>query len=216
MSHREDYSECGNTPVKAIEVHGRAYHFSLFNSDYKPVPDEIEQVSVGKATLRFFMGSDEIQKKFFAKVIRWDRFVGVRCADKLVGYAAIYRDGVGPYDAGLKDFIAEFGMLSGSFKFGLYRLFEMRYSRSECYLFKLYVSEEYRGKGLGESLIDFLFGELKLRGLGSLDLEVYQKNEKAIRFYERLGFVTYKIFSIPLVGRFFPDSVVFKMRKDIK
>lgn len=52
------------------------------------------------------------------------------------------------------------------------------------YVEGIFVSEEARSQGIGKSLLDFL----KTKKTG-LRLNVYQKNVRAIRFYEREGFV---------------------------
>lgn len=52
-----------------------------------------------------------------------------------------------------------------------------------AYIEGIFVTEEARSQGVGKSLLDFL----KAKKL-ELHLNVYQKNNRAIRFYEREGF----------------------------
>lgn len=50
------------------------------------------------------------------------------------------------------------------------------------------VHPQWRRRGIGESLINSLIGELKKRGSHALMLEVRASNEPAIGLYEKLGF----------------------------
>ena len=54
---------------------------------------------------------------------------------------------------------------------------------SGSYIEGVFVSEKVQSQGIGKSLLDFL----KAKKAG-LRLNVYQKNTRAIRFYEREGF----------------------------
>lgn len=55
------------------------------------------------------------------------------------------------------------------------------------YLEDLYVSPEYRGKGIGKSLLVHLAGIVVERGWGRLDWSVLDWNRPAIEFYDRIG-----------------------------
>jgi ribosomal protein S18 acetylase RimI-like enzyme len=52
----------------------------------------------------------------------------------------------------------------------------------------MYVSPDYRGKGINKKLIDRLVVWSKERGVNDHYLEVYSGNSPAIRAYEKLGF----------------------------
>ncbi len=54
---------------------------------------------------------------------------------------------------------------------------------------RIYLLERYRGSGLGRRLMSEAIGEARRRGARRLLLGVYGRNETAIGFYERLGFV---------------------------
>lgn len=51
----------------------------------------------------------------------------------------------------------------------------------------LFISPEYIGKGLGRKLTDFAFSELKAE-----KVDVNEQNTNAVKFYKKLGFVTYE------------------------
>lgn len=53
---------------------------------------------------------------------------------------------------------------------------------------KIYILQDYIGQSIGEQLQNELFNEVKLNGIKTLWLAVWDENEKAIRFYERYGF----------------------------
>lgn len=51
------------------------------------------------------------------------------------------------------------------------------------YIAGIFVRKEARSEGIGKALLDFVKGKKQ-----ELTLNVYQKNERAVRFYEREGF----------------------------
>jgi diamine N-acetyltransferase len=55
------------------------------------------------------------------------------------------------------------------------------------YLDDLYVKEEYRGKGVGQSFFDALITEAKQSGCKKMRWQVSRWNEKAIQFYKHIG-----------------------------
>jgi GNAT superfamily N-acetyltransferase len=59
---------------------------------------------------------------------------------------------------------------------------------SHAYLGFMYVSPEYRGKGLNKKIMDRLITWSENKGINDHYLEVYSGNSSAIRAYEKLGF----------------------------
>lgn len=57
------------------------------------------------------------------------------------------------------------------------------------YLEDIYINEKYRGRGIGERLISKVARIAAERGSERLDLLVLDWNERAMKFYERLGAV---------------------------
>ncbi|MBC7878294.1 MAG: GNAT family N-acetyltransferase [Anaerolineales bacterium] len=53
---------------------------------------------------------------------------------------------------------------------------------------RIYTLQEYIGKGVGPGLMRESIREAKERGFNSLWLGVWEKNERAIKFYEKWGF----------------------------
>ena len=54
------------------------------------------------------------------------------------------------------------------------------------------VEEAYRGQGIGKKLMEFAAGLAREKGLDRIQLNVYEDNAAAVRFYESLGFATQK------------------------
>ena len=52
----------------------------------------------------------------------------------------------------------------------------------------IYVDENCRRKGMGETLVRFLHLSAKLKGIKRLRLHVHPENKKAIALYEKLGY----------------------------
>ncbi len=52
------------------------------------------------------------------------------------------------------------------------------------------VDENWRRQGIGESLFEFLKGEASALGISSVQLNVWEFNQSAFEFYEKLGFKT--------------------------
>jgi len=53
---------------------------------------------------------------------------------------------------------------------------------------RIYVIKEFQGKKIGQKLLDEVLGIAKENQMDYLWLGVWEKNERAIRFYERNGF----------------------------
>jgi ribosomal protein S18 acetylase RimI-like enzyme len=53
---------------------------------------------------------------------------------------------------------------------------------------RIYVVKKLQGSGLGYKLMQFAFDYSRQKGFDTLWLGVWERNEKAIRFYEKFGF----------------------------
>lgn len=56
------------------------------------------------------------------------------------------------------------------------------------YIGFMYVKEEYRGKGISQKIIQYLYDWFKTEDLEEIRLTVYDKNPRAIKAYEKVGF----------------------------
>lgn len=64
--------------------------------------------------------------------------------------------------------------------------------RSYCHIEEFGVSPAFRRQGIARALIDFCRGEAAKRGLSRIELDVWAFNEDALKFYEAVGFRTYR------------------------
>ncbi len=69
---------------------------------------------------------------------------------------------------------------------------EIFQDRKILFIDDLCVSEELRGQNIGGKLLEFLKGYAREISAHSLELNVWEFNESAIKFYEREGFYTQK------------------------
>ncbi|MDH6251070.1 GNAT superfamily N-acetyltransferase [Chryseobacterium sp. H1D6B] len=57
-----------------------------------------------------------------------------------------------------------------------------------AYLGFMFVKPEYRGQGINQLILDKLIDWAKSREISEIRLEVYDKNESAVKAYEKAGF----------------------------
>jgi ribosomal protein S18 acetylase RimI-like enzyme len=57
---------------------------------------------------------------------------------------------------------------------------------------RIYVLKEFQGFSIGKTLIKMVKKLAKAEGFKAIWLQVWQKNNKAIRFYQKVGFVVYE------------------------
>jgi len=64
--------------------------------------------------------------------------------------------------------------------------------RSFYHISEFGVDEEYRRQGVATELFEFIKKHAKSKGLDRIELDVWEFNDTALRFYESLGFCTYR------------------------
>ena len=62
---------------------------------------------------------------------------------------------------------------------------------SECYIHLLCINPEFRGEGLAKNLFAEFCDGVKIRGCKKISLITKPQNEIAIKFYIKLGFISY-------------------------
>ncbi|HYZ48015.1 MAG TPA: GNAT family N-acetyltransferase [Sphingomonas sp.] len=65
-------------------------------------------------------------------------------------------------------------------------------------LSQLYVTREHRGNGVAQTLMDWAIGSARAEGADELLLTVWEENHRAMRFYQKLGFVHVGDYAFPL------------------
>ena len=81
-------------------------------------------------------------------------------------------------------------------------------------LSKIYVKESVRGKGVGNSILDFVESKCKLEGHRILWLTVNRFNDDPVSWYEHRGFVTVDEVKQDIGGSFFMDDYVMEKAID--
>lgn len=66
---------------------------------------------------------------------------------------------------------------------------DMRIVAGESQIYNLAVAKEFRGRGIGEALLNHMIEKSEAFGLSTITLEVRATNEAALSLYEKLGFV---------------------------
>ena len=77
-------------------------------------------------------------------------------------------------------------------------------------LHKIYFLPGQQGKGLGRSVLQFIFGEISPEGARILRLNVNRYN-KARQFYERVGFAVTKEEDVPIGSGYFMNDFVMEI-----
>ena len=72
-------------------------------------------------------------------------------------------------------------------------------------LHKLYVLPNLQQKGIGKSLLEIIFKEIRKNGNGSLELNV-NRNNTALQFYQKLGFEILREEDIDIGNGFFMND----------
>ena len=83
-------------------------------------------------------------------------------------------------------------------------------------LSKIYVKESARGKGVGNSILNFVENRGKQDGYHALWLTVNRFNHGTISWYQHRGFVTIDEINKDIGGGFFMDDYVMEKANEIK
>jgi diamine N-acetyltransferase len=82
-------------------------------------------------------------------------------------------------------------------------------AETACELRQLYVLKGWHGTGIAAELIDWALAEARRCGILTLYLTVYTDNHRAIRFYERRGFVAVGRYDF-MVGNHADEDIIMK------
>jgi len=66
---------------------------------------------------------------------------------------------------------------------------KLLFSGKDVTLDKLYVDKIYQGQKYGSKIMDYVLNFLRKNNIESMNLLVYEHNNAAIKFYEKLGFI---------------------------
>lgn len=112
--------------------------------------------------------------------------------EKVVGILAVSTDDGRSHALDKRKLQRELGFIRGGMIYAiLYRELQrpMNMPRNQCYIESVTTDAAARGKGVASKLLHYLFDTLPY---DEYVLEVVDSNEKAIKLYDRLGFVLFK------------------------
>jgi len=132
-----------------------------------------------------------------------------------VGVAGLQYDGRNFVTPRRSEFVRQFGPLSGTTRFVMFKLFALAYGQKDMYIDVLAVSPAMRGKGIGTLLLDAVFQAARDKGFRSVSLEVVDTNPDARRLYERVGFVVQHTYPYPYLRGIAGFSASIKMVKPL-
>ena len=61
-------------------------------------------------------------------------------------------------------------------------------SKLRCFIYNIFLSENFRGKGLGRETLEVLDKTMKVRGIRSIGLHVFADNAIARDLYQKMGY----------------------------
>lgn len=92
-----------------------------------------------------------------------------------------------------------------------YLAWEQESGVDSAFLNKLYLVPELHGRGLGREMITSVCHEASAEGARSLELRVNRQNLRAIRAYERAGFITVQTLVTDIGGGFVMDDFLMRL-----
>ena len=137
------------------------------------------------------------------------------CQGQPVGVAGLQYGGRNFVRPQRSEFVRQFGSLSGTVRFVMFKLFALAYDQKDMYIDILAVSPAMRGKGIGTLLLDAVFQTARDKGFRSVSLEVVDTNPQARRLYERVGFVAQHTYHYPYLRGIAGFSASIKMVKPL-
>jgi len=95
------------------------------------------------------------------------------------------------------------------------RAFDHKPEDGEMIVDMLAVRREFRGRGIGRGLLEWVSGFAKDRGYNRLRLHVTDRNHRAKSFYEDVGFREEGYEHLGYLGRFFDFEGGYRMIRDL-
>ena len=165
--------------------------------------------------LALLIGSPEQGVAILEKSIDPAMAIIAACQDRPVGVAGLQYAGRNFINPQRSEFVRQFGALSGTARFVMFKLFFLAYYQKDMYIDTLAVSPAMRGKGVGTRLLEAVFQTAREKGFKSVSLEVVDTNPDARRLYERVGFVAQHTYPYPYLRGIAGFSASIKMVKPL-
>jgi ribosomal protein S18 acetylase RimI-like enzyme len=134
---------------------------------------------------------------FASNCLRDDRTLVAFKNGVAVGFAGLECDGKNFLDADLHHIVKFYGL--GAIRLVLFGaiFFFNKAAQNEVILDSIAVSADECGKGIGTKLLHSVIDYAKSNGFSQIKLEVTEKNQKAKKLYERVGFEVRAVKDIP-------------------
>jgi len=81
-------------------------------------------------------------------------------------------------------------------------------AEKEVFISKLYIHKDFRRRGLGRRILDFISNEARALGCTAMTLSVNKDNSNSIQFYTAYGFQTIKAQKVAIGEGFYMDDYV--------
>lgn len=165
---------------------------------------------------RALIGEGEVAERIMFHCVLLTQALAAFQGGRLVGVAGFYRGSHHFLHLRLPVLVAEFGCITGLWRYFLYLCQRKRAPRNELLMDGLVVSAECRGQGVGALLIQAMAQRARRQGCRGLRLSVVDTNARARALYERLGFVALRTRHYRWLGYWIPFSSLTIMRLPLK
>ena len=81
-------------------------------------------------------------------------------------------------------------------------------AEKEVFISKLYIHKDFRRRGLGKYILDFIAKEARSLGCTAMTLSVNKDNSDSIQFYTAYGFLTIKAQKVAIGEGYYMDDYV--------
>ena len=168
------------------------------------IAELFDQAFAGKFT--YAIPNSKLRVKFWSEILNPEQIFTVYVESELAAIALLtFEDRSGFLPTAQKTLFKNLGLTRGlraAFYFLLYSKLDSKTRNPAIYLEAISVSEKFRGRGIGSSLIKEI-GEFGIsKGYKSLTLKVTLENHSARNLYERLGFKVQEVSKTPILGFF--------------
>lgn len=183
------------------------------------IPDDDEALhllATGRGSLAFLLGNEGTRFRLFSGCINWDRVVFARLDGDIAGFLAFQWQDKGPYSPKLADFFSEFGCISGFWRWLFNLVLEARAGHEGFYVYGLKVIPAARRQGVARALMEAAERHAVRLGVGVVELEVYDTNERALAFYRALGYQVRAISRLGFMRRLLNFSAVLRLAKSVR
>lgn len=134
---------------------------------------------------------------------------------RLVGFAGIQHNKKMLFRISLPVLIRKLGVFRGLFVGLVMALFKRPYRKNELLMDGICVDKNFRGKGIGTSLLKTIFEFAQKNNYKSIRLDVVDSNPRAQKLYENVGFQQVKRHNYPFLKKLMGFSASITMIKEL-